>query len=144
MRSAPPIVLELRRSRRFELALAAVVVAAVAASFASGLPPPWRAACALAVLALAVPAVRANRRQHGVRLRLDPGGAAHWLGADGGVASLQLRDWTCLGPLVTLRLGEGRLRRDLFLLPDSADAESLRRLRVGLHRLHAPAQEPLG
>lgn len=144
MRSAPPIVLELRRSRRFELALAAVVVAAVAASFASGLPRPWRAACALAVLALAVPAVRANRRQHGVRLRLGPGGAAHWLGADGGVASLQLRDWTCLGPLVTLRLGDGRLRRDLFLLPDSADAESLRRLRVGLRRLHAPAREPLG
>ena len=144
MRSAPPIVLELRRSRRFELALAAVVVAAVAASFTAELPPPWRAACAFAVLAMAVPAVRANRRQHGVRLRLDAGGAAHWLGADGDTASLQLRDWSCLGPLVTLRLGDGCSHRDLFLLPDSADAESLRRLRIGLRRLHAPAQEPLG
>jgi hypothetical protein len=144
MRSAPPIVLELRASRRFELALALIVLAALAACAGSGLPWLAQLGVAIVVLALGLHAAAAHRAQAGLRLVVDHEGSTILRSRDGTEAALRLSAWACRGPLVTLRLSGAKARRDLFLLPDSADEDALRRLRVRLAQLGPPEREPVG
>ncbi len=144
MRSAAPIALELRRSRRFELALLAVILAALAACAYAGLPLALRVAAGAVVLGLGARAAMAQRAQAGLRLSIERDGAAVLRSPGGGVEALRVDAWACRGPLVTLRLAGAGARRNLFLLPDSADAEGLRRLRVRLAQLDPPDRVRVG
>lgn len=144
MKSAPTIVLELRASRRFELALAAAVLAALVACAVSGLSWGAQLAAACLVLALGARAAATQRAQAGLRLAIDGEGVVVLRSRVGTETVMRLGGWTCLGPLVTLRLSGAKPARDLFLLPDSADAEALRGLRVRLAQLGPPEREPVG
>ena len=144
MRSAPTIVLELRASRRFEWALAATVLAALAACAVSGLPWAARLAVAGGVLVVGARAAALQRAQAGLRLAIDAEGAVRLRARDGSELALQVQAWACLGPLLTLRLRGTPRSRDLFLLPDSADGDAQRSLRVRLAQLEPPGREPVG
>ncbi|HQX24393.1 MAG: hypothetical protein KA911_06440 [Xanthomonadales bacterium] len=144
MRSAPPIALELRPSRRFELALLAAIVAALAACAYSGLPMALQLAAGVLVLLLGAHAARVQRAQAGLRLAIERDGAAVLRTRGGDDQALRVAAWACRGPLVTLRLAGAGVSRNLFLLPDSADADALRRLRVRLAQLDPPDRVRVG
>lgn len=132
-RSAPAIVLEPRASALLRIAITSLGVLAVVAIMASRLPPLAQGACALGALAIVLNAWRQTNDATRMRLALQPDGT--WSIRDGAVADrvASLHGAVDLGALLSLELREsdGRTTR-LMLLPDSADPETLRRLRVWL------------
>ncbi len=137
--SAPPIVLELRRSRAFDAGLALAVLLALVAVLASALPVSLAWVVIAAIGLIAARALRAHRAQVGLRLGVGTDGQASLRPLDSAEAiNCRITDHAMVGPFVTLRLGAGAPLRRLFLLPDSTDPDALRRLRVRLRGL-APA-----
>jgi hypothetical protein len=132
-KSAPVIALELRASRRFGAALLAIAVLAVAAPWLSGLAWPVCAGLSLAAVLVGAQAWRGEQRKTGLRLALHGDDSVRCQRAGAADVEGTLAEAVVLGPLVTLALRtDGGRRVHLALWPDSADAESLRRLRVRL------------
>ena len=137
--SAPPIVLEVRRSRQYDVALGAVTLVATISVWWSGLGLSFGYIALALVGLLAFRAARAHSNQVGVRLAVHADGRAGFRApVDAEARDVRITDHAVIGPLVTLRFGAGVVPRSLFLLPDSTDADSLRRLRARLKGL-APA-----
>lgn len=133
MPSAPAIAFEFRPSRWPAALVLAVGMAAEAAVLHSALVP----GVTIAVVAAAggysiVAAVRSLRSTvRAATWRGDGTWTVH--GADGDEHEAVLRGHRVFGPLIVLRLAEtAGPRHDLLLLPDNADADLRRRLRMRL------------
>jgi hypothetical protein len=134
--SAPPILVEVRRSRQYDIAVAGVTLAALVAVLASGLDVSLAYVVFAGVGLVALRALRLHGAQCGARMALGADGRVGLrLVGDAEARDVRLVDHALVGPLVALRLGAGAGLRWLFLLPDSADADALRRLRVRLRGL---------
>ena len=129
----------LRASRKLALLLAAAHAAAIVAVIA--LPAPWWLRLPGVLLLLASGTIMIRHRallQHTnsvVRLRLMRDGSCQLETRDQRQISGQLRPgWFVSPPMVVVRIacsGE-RSPRSIALLPDAADADTLRRLRIFL------------
>ncbi|KPK30500.1 MAG: hypothetical protein AMJ66_09560 [Betaproteobacteria bacterium SG8_40] len=146
MKQTDFIDIPLRASHRLAWLLAATHCAAIAAVLA--LPVSWWlrvAACAL-VLTSAVFQIHRRALRNGdhafVGLRLMRNGSCQLRTAGGGVIGGRLcRGWFVSPQLVVIRIscdGE-RWSRGISLLPDSADPDDLRRLRVFLRFAVGPS-----
>lgn len=124
--------IELKPSRLLGLLLAAMVALGLTALWQATMPEGARWALALAVVGLAIRGWRQATRQ--ARLRLSADGSLQRLGGEAGWQDVEVLGDSFVSPfLVVLRYrigGEGV--RSHVLLPDSADADDLRRLRVSL------------
>jgi hypothetical protein len=136
VRSAPALALTVRPSVLLAAAVAATTLAALAAVLGCGVALPLKAPLALVALLLGVRAARQLQSQSGLRLLLQEDGLWRVLSsADVGDDDQRYRlvEGSALGPLVTLRLvASGGPVQRIVLLPDCADADELRRLRVWL------------
>ena len=124
--------IELKPSRRLGLLLAGMTGLALVALWAAALPVWLQAALSALLVAAAALSVRRARPALRLRQRADGGlqaqaGAGEW-------RDVVVLDDSFVSPaLIVLRYRmEGKRPRALSLLPDSADAEDLRRLRVSL------------
>ncbi|MFN3543905.1 MAG: protein YgfX [Thiobacillus sp.] len=124
--------IEVKPSRRLGLLLAAMLALAWAALAASALPGSGALALGVAVLAAAVLAWRRAVPEGRLRLRSD--GGIERAAADGSWEAVEVLGDSFVSPaMIVLRYrGADARRRTLTLLPDSADADALRRLRVSL------------
>ena len=140
-RLLPPFALQLRPSRRW----LGLVLASLILSMALLLIylPHWLAMIPCQCL-LAWYAVRANgwwHRQRVQRIEVDGLGRMRWQrGSE--VMDVLLRDDSFVSPLFVIVnvMAAGR-RRSCLLLPDSADQEALRQLRVYLLWFHPDAEQ---
>ncbi len=133
--SAPPLILELRRSRRL-FALYALSWLAVGLALALGRPPAWLLPIALAVLIDAV--LRQWRSLEPGLLRLDGRGRLELEGRSGLVQAGRGLSHPWL--LVLVWRPDGRRRnRHRVLMPDSLAGDGFRRLRRYLDDLPAPS-----
>jgi toxin CptA len=136
--SAPPIVLELRRSRRLAGFLFVSHALALGAAAYAHLPPVAAAAVAATVLTSFVVNFRRHCQLLGRRAvrRVVYTADGQWRvgdGAGGEHDSWLEPDPTVTPELVILRLrGADGVTRTVLLLGDSADADPLRRLRARL------------
>ncbi|WP_159878044.1 protein YgfX [Aquitalea denitrificans] len=141
VRLLPPFALQLRPSRRWlGLVLASLCLSIVLLLIYL---PYWSAMIPCQCL-LAWFAVRANGwwNPHGVqRIEVDGLGRMRWQ-RDGDLAEVVLRDDSFVSPLFVIVnvMAAGR-RRSCLLLPDSADHEALRQLRVYLLWFHPEAEQ---
>ena len=123
---------ELKPSRRLGLFVLGMTALALAAIGAAALPVGVRLALGVAVVVLAVQGWRRARFREVLRLAVDgqlqcQDGQGEWREVE------VLGDSFVATGLIVLRYREaGRRVRTLTLLPDSADADDLRRLRVSL------------
>lgn len=136
MTSAPPIAFDYRGSRVLCALTTMITVLAVLSLLLSGLPPTLIHALMLvvAVMGGSSAARVLQPRVHSLLWRADGSvevtTRASML-ADATTLEGELRGARVLGPLVVLRLHWQRFERaTLWLLPDNADADVLRRLRV--------------
>ncbi len=124
--------IELKPSRLLGLLLAAMTALALAVVWLAAIPAGAQLGLAAAVLGLAV----WNRPQadQGARLRLTAEGRLQALDDEGEWRDAEVEGDSFVAPgLVVMRYRiDGRPARSLTLLPDSARAEDLRRLRVSL------------
>jgi toxin CptA len=123
--------IELKPSRRLGLLLIGMLLLALSAIAQAALPTEAKIALAVGAFALGWRAwISARPRE---RLRLASEGRLQYY--DGGEAwrDVDVRGESFVSPvLIVLRYEAGDEVRTLTLLPDSADAEVLRRLRVSL------------
>lgn len=143
--------LKLGPSRGLALVLVAAHLATIVVVWSSSLPLAWMLAAKLAVAAsLAWSTWNAALRRAQVSviaLEIDADGRVRALQRDGEWVERRLSGETYVSPLLTiviLRRLEGRARRQAVVIPaDSADAETLRTLRVWLrHRVPQPVARP--
>lgn len=146
MNRAPPLRIGVRRSVLLPTATVAVGLLAAGAVATCGFPLPLQAPLLLFALLLTVRAVQLNERQAGLDLQLTADG--YWLvhrrdAVGGDEQRYRLREAAALGPLLTLRLvASDAAPVSLVLLPDSASADELRRLRVWLRLGAGRATDP--
>ncbi len=134
--------LKLGPSRGLALVLVAAHLGAIAVVWSSPLPLAWMLTAKLAVaasLAWSTWSAALRRAEHSViALEIDADGAVRALQRDGEWVPRRVGGETFVSPLLTvlvLRTVEGRTRRHAVMIPaDSADAETLRALRVWLRR----------
>ena len=123
--------IELKPSRRLGLLLRGMAALALVAVGLAALPVPVRLTLGVIVIGLAVWGERRSRP--GARLRVAADGRLQCLDE-----AMEWRDAAVLGDsfvstgLIVLRYRMAGKVRTLALLPDSAEAEALRRLRVSL------------
>ena len=123
--------IELKSSRRLGLLLRGMAALALLAVGLAALPVPVRLTLGVIVIGLAVWGERRSRP--GARLRVAADGRLQCLDE-----AMEWRDAAVLGDsfvstgLIVLRYRMAGKVRTLALLPDSAEAEALRRLRVSL------------
>jgi len=123
--------IELKPSRRLGLLLRGMAALALLAVGLAALPVPVRLTLGVIVIGLAVWGERRSRP--GARLRVAADGRLQCLDE-----AMEWRDAAVLGDsfvstgLIVLRYRMAGKVRTLTLLPDSAEAEDLRRLRVSL------------
>lgn len=124
--------IELKPSRRLGLLLAGMAGLALVALWAAALPLGLQAA--LSALLVAAAAWGARRTRPVVRLRQRADGGLQAQAGEGDWCDIVLLDDSFVSSaLIVMRYRmEGTTPRALTLLPDSADAEDLRRLRVSL------------
>lgn len=143
--------LKLGPSRGLALGLVAAHLVVIAIVWASSLPLAWMLGAKLAVavsLAWSTWSTALRRAEQSIiALEIDADGRVRALQRDGEWVERRLGGETYVSPLLTiviLRRLEGRARRQAVVIPaDSADAETLRQLRVWLrHRLPQPAARP--
>jgi hypothetical protein len=132
--SPAPLAIELRSSRALALWLVAVGALAALALLVSGAPIALKLAL-LAALGLYLTALlRRQRRPRCRGLRWD-GERWRLIGADGRSAVLRLRRAVVWPLLLVLEFRGAGHTEFVLLLPDSAEPEQLRRLRVYLRHL---------
>ena len=133
---SPTLTLSLRSSRILALALTLIAGAALACAWASLPDIAFLPVAAGIVLALVwhIPETLQRGKRAVRTLQFKAQGAVRWQDGSGQWHEAQIlpSSYVC-GWLVVLNLGaNGRLARSVVLLPDCADAEELRRLRVWL------------
>lgn len=133
--SAPPLILELRRSRRL-IGLYALSWLAVVLALVFGRPPVWLLVVALAVLVDAV--LRQWHSLDPTLLRIDGRGRLQLEGLSGLVQTGRGLSHPWLLVLVWRPDGRRRNRRRI-LMPDSLAGDGFRRLRRYLDDLPAPS-----
>jgi toxin CptA len=124
--------IELKPSRRLGLLLAGMATLALAAVWLAGLPMPARMALGLATLGLTGWGWRRASRRECLRIAAD--GALQARDEARAWRDVEVLGDSFVSPLLIVlryRLAGGPVRA-LTLLPDSADADSLRRLRASL------------
>ncbi|MGH8172468.1 MAG: protein YgfX [Rhodanobacteraceae bacterium] len=134
MKSASAIAFDHRPSRLIALAAGAIVYAAVAAPWFSGLPVGVRVALSLVAGAVGIFLVRRFLKSPIRRIAYRASG---WVLVDCGDRehAALLRSHACLGPWVSLDFERDRARRFRAMLgPDNLDTETRRRLVVLLAR----------
>jgi toxin CptA len=134
MRSAPAIVFDYRASRWLAVALAAVTILAFGAVLVSGLRATATIVAALLVAAVAARGFATLRDGQPARCAWLEGGDWRVRKGDGDERAAALVSAQVLGPVIVivLRLQPERGSLALVLLPDNADADLRRRLRVRL------------
>jgi toxin CptA len=138
MHRIPPLMVILRPSRMLLVLLGSVALGAVVLSLT--LPLPWsiRIGMSLLVTLAAVHAIRLYALQRAPRsiLGLEVNAQGQLYYADAlGVAPAELLGSSTATPWLTvlnLRVAETYFPRHVILLPDTADTDALRRLRVWL------------
>ena len=139
-----PVAIELRRSRWLALLQLTAALPAVAAPMRSGLSLWLQLPLCIALL---LTLLLSLRRQGWCGGRLACRGLRWqndrwlWIGADGRSLALRLRRAVVWRQLVVMQFVGAGGGRSLCLLPDSADADALRRLRLCLRNL--PVYEAL-
>lgn len=142
--------LKLGPSRGLALVLVVAHLGAIAVVWSTALPLIWMLAAKLAVaasLAWSTWSAALRRAQHSViALEIDADGTVRALQRDGEWVERRVGGETFVSPLLTvlvLRATNARKRRHAVMIPaDSADAETLRALRVWLRR-RIPQPAPL-
>ncbi len=127
----PELLIPIRPSRLLQAALVSAFVAALAAPWLAAIPTLIRLLLDVSVLLVARSAWRGLRRESSLELRA---GAQGWsLCSAAGCEPVEPLPDSTVWPLVTvLRLRSATGLRVLVLLPDSAPAWALRRLRAAL------------
>lgn len=137
--------IELKPSRLLGLLLAGMVGLAWAGLWLAALPPGIKPVLGVGAVALALHAWRGLSQPVQLRLRAD--GYVQLRGTTADWEDVEVLDDSFVSPaLIVLRYRRERERpHALTLLPDSADAEGLRRLRVSLRwtrRTHSDTSSP--
>jgi toxin CptA len=124
-------------SRRTQAWVMAVMATALVAILAAALPPWLQAVLAVALAALSIHALRRHGYQEGPgslrRLAVDLAGGVEIDHRDGSQARGTLLDGCFVAPwlvIVRWRPEGRRIARNLFIAPDAAGGDELRRLRI--------------
>ena len=143
------IDLPLTASRYLALVLAISHGLAIVATILLPLAWWWRLAGAVLILVSAILTIRSQALRRGKRalvgLRLSRDGSCELQLADGATLAGRLhRGWFVSPQLIVMRVGfqTKQRSRSITLLPDSAEVDSLRRLRVFLRFAITPSRRP--
>jgi toxin CptA len=121
--------IECKPSTALAVLLGGLGALALTAVWTAALPPGWQAALSLGVAAAVAPRLFAAPP---ARLRLRADGTLQWQVAGDWQEAEVLGDSLASQRLIVLRARVAGRVRTQVLLPDSADADDLRRLRVAL------------